>query len=249
MKTEFDAATKLPAPDEAEIKKFHEDIRFGRTADFQTFLDKFGAGGVEAKLPDGGTSPLMNAAWWGRPDMAKELLDRGANIEARDDKGHTALMAAAWRNQIAVVRLLLNHGADIEARNEKGITALIFSTYDDGMESVRELLSRGANADAISDCRWTPMIQAMVNGKTDVAYALFNHGADIHVTDLKGKSAIEYARENNHPETALALESATQGREEAYNENEVRIFGEYATKGAPAPIAVAAPLRFKGIRS
>ncbi len=246
MKTEFATVTTLPAsPNEADIKKFHEDIRFGRTAGFEAFLDKFGASGVKATLPDSGTLPLMTAAWWGRIDMTAELLERGADIEGRDDKGHTPLMAAAWSNRTDVVRLLLDRGADIEARNNAGTTPVIFAIYEDGVETLQELLRRGANPEAASDNGWTALMQAAVNGKTRIAMILFNRGVDVDAQNAEGKNALDYARMYNREETLAALGDAIQARDEAFVENEIRNFRQRATQGTPAPVAVKRPLRLK----
>jgi len=57
----------------------------------------------------------------------KLLLERGANIRARNKDGDTALMLAASNGgyeNAATVKLLLNRGAEIGARNEHGQTAL-----------------------------------------------------------------------------------------------------------------------------
>ncbi|KAF3351234.1 ankyrin repeat protein [Verticillium dahliae] len=48
---------------------------------------------------------------------ARYLLQRGANVNAKDLEGTTPLHLATWRGNSAVVKLLLKSGADVEARN------------------------------------------------------------------------------------------------------------------------------------
>jgi ankyrin repeat protein len=48
---------------------------------------------------------------WGKPDVVKLLLDKGANIDARDSQGHTALWWAVDGNKADLVNLLQARGA------------------------------------------------------------------------------------------------------------------------------------------
>jgi ankyrin repeat protein len=52
------------------------------------------------------------------------LLDRGAPIDAADNRGRTALMTAAELGDAAVVELLLARGADRTLRDRQGKAAL-----------------------------------------------------------------------------------------------------------------------------
>src|SRR5439155_790477 len=59
----------------------------------------------------------------GRLEMAKLLLEKGADIDYRmKASGHTALSSASDREQI--VELLLSKGADVTIKDEDGFTAL-----------------------------------------------------------------------------------------------------------------------------
>lgn len=53
-----------------------------------------------------------------------DLLNKGANIEYRDEFGCTALMCAAWIASTEIVEFLLLKGADKKATNNDGLTAL-----------------------------------------------------------------------------------------------------------------------------
>ena len=59
------------------------------------------------------------------PAVIALLLDRGADIAARDDSGRTPLHGAAANNtEPAVIALLLDRGADIAAKSDSGWTPL-----------------------------------------------------------------------------------------------------------------------------
>lgn len=70
-----------------------------------------------------GRTPLMLAAFRGDAAAVVNLLERGADVNARDADGDTALMFAAFRGHALVVALLLQYGANVYARARNGWTA------------------------------------------------------------------------------------------------------------------------------
>ena len=86
--------------------------------------------GTDTEERIAGETPLMLAAKNGHADAVKLLLDRGAQINARNPetpnpkRGMTALLFAAQHGHDDVVRVLLEHGADATAKDRNGRTAL-----------------------------------------------------------------------------------------------------------------------------
>ena len=70
-----------------------------------------------------GRTPLMLAAFRGDTAGVINLLERGADVNARDADGDTALMFAAYKGHALVVALLLQYGANVYARARNGWTA------------------------------------------------------------------------------------------------------------------------------
>jgi ankyrin repeat protein len=68
------------------------------------------------------------------------LLNKGADVEAKDKDGWTALIWAAQGGYEAMVRLLLDKRADVEAKDQYGWTALLWAAQE-GHEAVVRLLA------------------------------------------------------------------------------------------------------------
>ena len=90
---------------------------------------------INAKDPFGGST----AAVFGRTDLAKILIDAGADLDFRNNDGSTPLISAAFFGRPEIVQLLLDAGADKSIRNKYGATAYesvitpfneVKSTYD-----------------------------------------------------------------------------------------------------------------------
>ena len=105
------------------------------------------------------------------------LLDRGADIEARNESGWTPLRVAVLIEKLEVISLLLDRGANVETRdNELGWTPLHQAAkLNEKPEVISLLLDRGANAKAQDNYGKTPFDIAKENEHlkgTDVYWRL-----------------------------------------------------------------------------
>jgi len=170
--------------------------------------------GIERTPEDRLDGALLEAARDGRPLNAKRLLERGANINARDDEhGATALIYAGGNRHIKVVRLLIENGADVNLQDKSGRTALMGGA--DYPEIVEILLNNGADVNARDQWEWTALMLLMMVDEVitdpnwDERYAsaelLIGNGADVNVLDEFGCTALDYAF---HPKMAQLLREA-----------------------------------------
>jgi ankyrin repeat protein len=92
-----------------------------------------------------GSTPLHDAALSGQRQIVEMLLERGAEIDARDqDSGATPLYNAASWGKLDVVRLLMEKGADINVRTKVGKTPVAAAEENGFPDVAAALRARGA---------------------------------------------------------------------------------------------------------
>jgi len=92
-----------------------------------------------------GHTPLIEAAKGGDLEAVKDLLHRGAEVEAQSEKGKTALHYAAANGHVEVVKLLLAHGAQVDSRDREWRTPLMLAAIYGCNHTIQALLSSGAD--------------------------------------------------------------------------------------------------------
>ena len=116
--------------------------------------------GADGKSPAGPSelTPLMIAAAQSAPaegaiflpssirpiDIAKGLLERGADPNAKSKAGMTALMIAAAHNNPPMIGLLIEEGANVDAKNDRGKTAADVAELNDNMEAAQAVRVLGS---------------------------------------------------------------------------------------------------------
>ena len=87
-------------------------------------------------------SPLMMAALKGHLDLARQLVERGADV---NKTGWTPLHYAATGGHVAIIELLLEHHAYIDAESPNGTTPLMMAAQYGSIGAVKLLLDAGAD--------------------------------------------------------------------------------------------------------
>jgi len=88
---------------------------------------------------------LSRAAEDGRLALVQDLLQAGANPNAKGEDDVTPLMWAAARGHVLVVKALLESGADLNARTRKGRTAIDIASQE-GHDHVAAVLREKGKA-------------------------------------------------------------------------------------------------------
>jgi hypothetical protein len=169
---------------------------------------------------------LIQAAGRGDVSIVRQLLNKGADINAKDDNGWTALMmASSYKGNYEIVRMLLAKGADVNAGNNERGTALYNACVFGHSEIVNELIAHGADVDARNDRGFTPLIVASGEGYIDIVKALLAKGADIQARTNRGTTALYRAKQAGHNEIVRLLQGAgakeTPEREASISKSQV----------------------------
>ncbi len=187
-----------------------EAVKLGDLELVEQLLDA----GADVDSPNGdGQTALMLAARVGSLEIAQLLVGRGADVNAKEAwRDQTALMWAVDGNHPELTQLLVDNGADVNARasaNEwdsqitsepraqyrpvGGLTTLVYAARSGCTRCVRSLVAAGADVDKPTPEGMTPLMIAIDNQRYDTARLLLDEGANPHVWDWYGRTALYVA--------------------------------------------------------
>jgi ankyrin repeat protein len=121
-------------------------------------------GGADVSAASGadGLTPLMLTAAQTAPaegarfvpgsthptDLAKALIERGAEVNAQAKNGMTALMIAATHNSAPMIGLLMDAGADPALKNKQGLTATDVAEKNGNLQAAQAIAVLGSGRSA-----------------------------------------------------------------------------------------------------
>ncbi|HXT35150.1 MAG TPA: ankyrin repeat domain-containing protein [Chloroflexota bacterium] len=180
----------------------------------------------------GGVSALMWALYMRRPELARLLLDHGADLDlfaaaalgdaarlrglasdqadrisAYSPDGWTGLALAAHFNQVEAAQTLLDLGADLQARsrNANGNTPLHAALAGLSGDTAALLLAQGADVNAADANGWTPLHLAAASGRLDLARLVLNYHPFVDPENADGASPLALAQSGGHQEIVELL--------------------------------------------
>ena len=163
------AGGDLLAENESRMSLLHIAVRWGQLS-VVSWL-------VEQGVPI--TGAIIFAARGGDVEMARYLLDNGADVDERDDVFHaTPLITATGKGDRASVELYLERGADVNAVSKQRRTALTEAICWEHYDIARLLLQHGANPNVDSP-NGSPILMAAGAGTADLLDLLLAHGASL----------------------------------------------------------------------
>ena len=72
-------------------------------------------------------SNLLAACWKGNMELAMALVDRGADVDARDEFQRTPLHEACGNGHMELAMALVDRGADVDAEDDDQRTPLHYA--------------------------------------------------------------------------------------------------------------------------
>ena len=189
---------------------------------------------IEAGSPVNGNegdreTPLITAASYGDPDVARVLIEAGADLEARASEdaggvpGETALLHAAVFGMTEVVDMLVASGAQVHGVEEAAaagdvsgwlddatplearVRALVMAADHERLDVVDQLIAAGTPVDAVDEVFGRhPLRQAAGAGRPASVRRLLAHGADPNLRDDRGRAPLDHCRRGRRGAPASA---------------------------------------------
>ncbi|KAF8417707.1 hypothetical protein EV426DRAFT_356485 [Tirmania nivea] len=155
--------------------------------EIERLLIEIGGTDVSARTGD---TPLHCASANGHQEIAKLLIDRGANIAAASKYGDTPLHYASRNGHQEIAKVLIDRGANIAAASKYGDTPLHRASANGHQEIAKLLIDRGANIAAASKYGDTPLHYALSRNGQEIAKLIIDKGADIAAADSGGDTLL-----------------------------------------------------------
>ncbi|KAH7132738.1 hypothetical protein EDB81DRAFT_845400 [Dactylonectria macrodidyma] len=145
---------------------------------------------------------LMLASYYGHHVVVKVLLEKGDDIDSKDNDDTTG--------HEAIVKLLLEKGADVESKGKNGRTPLSWAAEKGHEAIVKLLLEKGADVESKGNKCRTPLLWAAQTGRDAIVKLLLEKGADVESKDKDGRTPLSWAAEKGHEAIAKLLQRKSQ---------------------------------------
>lgn len=162
-----------------------------------------------------GETPLLIAVHNNQIDIAKLLIDAGADVNKQDAKKDSAYLYAGAEGRTEILSYMLSHSQpNQQITNRFGGNALIPAAEKGHLENVKLLLADGnVNINHQNNYGYTALIEAVAlrDGSQvyqDIVSELLKHGADPDIKDNYGKSAKDYAHELGYGNMSKMLQES-----------------------------------------
>jgi len=149
----------------------------------------------EADAPPitGKVTALLFTSWGGHTEIAKTLLEAGADPDRGSLNGKMPLAVAAGKGHSHIVEALLEAGADPDASTENAGPPLGFALHGGDRESIELLLEAGGDPNCrITDQDYTLLSYTAVEDEPQLTEILLEEGADPDLVDSDGLTALAY---------------------------------------------------------
>jgi hypothetical protein len=150
-------------------------------------------------------SPIYYASLTGLIEPVRQLLGKGADVNAQGGYYGTALQAASVDGYSQIIQLLLENGADVNIQGGFHGTALQAASGRGHSQIVQQLLENGADVNAQGGRYGTALQAASAWGRSHVVQQLLKHGADINAQFGPYNTALQAASSRGHGKVVQQL--------------------------------------------
>ena len=138
-------------------------------------------------------TPLTYVCRMGQLELAKSLIEMGADVNKPDRHGLSPLINAVAIRSEDIVKLLILHGADVNMCPRHDIPPIAGAVYRNSMEIVNMLISSGADVDQRRPHCQTALEIAIIDDNLDMVKTLVAAGADVNNCDDAHNSPLNKA--------------------------------------------------------
>lgn len=160
--------------------------------------------------PGGPEAPVADAAQQRDAETVRELVRKGADVNAAQPDGMTALHWSAVNGDIATMQVLLYAGANREPTTRLGgYTPLHLAAQNGKHDAVQLLIDAGSDVNAYTATGVTPLHFAAENGNPATVRILVERGAEVDAPDQHaGRTPLMFATARENLEAMDALVEA-----------------------------------------
>ena len=200
------ALAPLASGQEKEGAMLLDAVRAGDLAQVRLVAGK---ADLEARDRQGRTALLL-ATHANHVEIARALIEAGADVNAKDGMKDTPFLYAGAEGRDEILELILATGrARLDDTNRYGGTALIPAAHHGHPSTVRILLQAGLDIDHVNDLGWTALLEAVILGDGGPVYQeivgiLVDAGAQ-QISDRDGVTPLEHARRLGFTEIAAKM--------------------------------------------
>jgi len=160
-------------------------------------------------LYSGNLTLLHMAAYYGNDKVAKVLIEKGADVNAKNAGGLTPLFMPVYFGVFchishmtppefeidasAMSSLLINAGADVNIKFFGNRTPLHAVACTGNLNLAKLLISKNADVNAVNDEGKTPLHTAVIYGQDEIVRLLLSGGADVNAKDSEGQAPLHMA--------------------------------------------------------
>ena len=151
---------------------------------------------VSSRGFDDESTPLHLASRMGYVEIARLLIEHGADVTTQHRHGWTALHWAVRAGSMDLASLLIEHGADVTTKDNDGWSPFHWAVGAESVELARLLIERGASVTTRDNSCWTPLHKAVEARNVDLARLLIEHGAYVTAQNNVGRTPLHLAIRN-----------------------------------------------------
>ena len=147
----------------------------------------------KSREASGMKTEIINAVKRNDYNKAKELLEKEADVNVKDERDRTLLMIAVYNNNYEISKLLIENGADINEQDDMKNNPFLYSGAEGQLEILKLLTKAGADTKITNRYGGVALIPASERGHTEtVKYLLENTDIDVnHINNLGWTALLE----------------------------------------------------------